>query len=117
LLVGLPAMTANEPDALDYLALFRRYAGAEGFDFGKLYLQPDDERFGLLFRQVCQLLVKPSSFNRSMPQEFPRTAHRYLGGDPKVVAHMGAPQMRHFMLSDLYDYVHLSERMGATWLR
>lgn len=106
-------MSRDDPSADDYLALFRTYgdAGAPR-DFGKLYLEPDDQRFRLLFEQICQLLAKPSRYNLEMPQEFRRTAHAYLGGDRAVVSHMRAPQMQHFMLSDLYDYVALSHRLG-----
>jgi hypothetical protein len=106
-------MSSTDPSAGDYLSLFQKYAGsAQSRDFGQLYLEPDDERFRLLFQQICHLLVKPSRYNLEMPQEFRRTAHSYLGGDGAVVAHMRAPQMRHFMLSDLYDYVALSHRLG-----
>ena len=101
------------PDARDYLNLFANYHdGAGDRDFGKAYLEPDDERYRLLFEQICRLLVKPSAFNHTMPQEFRRTARRYLAQESQTVAHMRAPEMRHFMLSDLYDYVHLCSRAG-----
>jgi hypothetical protein len=105
--------SSADPDAQDYLLLFARYHDESGvIDFGRAYLEPEDERYRLLFQQVCRLLVKSSPFNLAMPQEFRRTARLYLAGDPKTVAHMGAAQMRHFMLSDFYDYVHLCRRMG-----
>jgi hypothetical protein len=101
------------PDAQEYLKLFANYRdGAGDRDFGAAYLEPADERYRLLFEQVCRLLLKSSSFNRSMPQEFRRTARLYLDGDAKTLAHMRTPEMRHFMLSDLYDYVHLCSRAG-----
>lgn len=94
--------------AADYLALFSPYR----LDFGDAYLAPEDERYRLLFDRVCHLLVQPTPFNLAMPQEFRRTARLYLDGDEATVAHMRTAQMRHFMLSDLYDYVHFSEVMG-----
>lgn len=99
----------QNPDADDYLQLFSRY----GKDFGAAYLEPEDERYRLLFELVCKLLTKPSEFNLSMPQEFRTTASRYLGGDDATLLHMRDPLNRHFMLSDLYDYVHLRKTMGG----
>ena len=98
-----------KPDAEDYLDLFGRY----GKDFGTAYLEPEDERYRLLFDQICQLLIRPSEFNLSMPQEFRTTAQRYMAGDEATVKHMRNPQNRHFMLSDVYDYMHLREKMGG----
>jgi hypothetical protein len=103
----MPAM--NHPDADDYLSLFGRYQR----DFGPAYLDPEDERYRLLFEQVCQLLLPASAFNLSMPQEFRRTAHQWATGDTATHLHMRDPQNRHFMLSDLYDYVHLRKTMGG----
>lgn len=103
----------NSPEANDYLALFARYRDEHGaFDFGRAYLEPEDERYRLLFDQVCRLLATECPFNRELPQEFVRTARRYLRGDPATRAQMETPQMRHFMLSDLYDFVQLRSRMG-----
>lgn len=98
----------NTPDAADYLALFAPYAR----DFGDVYLSPEDERYRLLFDRVCHLLVQASTFNLAMPQEFRRTARLYLNGDAATLAHMRTAQMRHFMLSDLFDYAHLAHHMG-----
>ena len=98
----------RHPDATDYLALFGQYE----HDFGAAYLEPEDERYRLLFDQACRLLIQGSAFNLAMPQEFRRTARLYLDGDAATLAHMRVAQMRHFMLSDLYDYVHLSDAMG-----
>jgi hypothetical protein len=105
------------PDAQDYLTLFGAYQDETGaHDFGQAYLEPEDERYRLLFEQVCRFLVKSSAFNGRMPQEFRRTARLYLRGDEKTLAHMRTAEMRHFMLSDLYDYVHLCCRVGqGSW--
>lgn len=100
----------DKPDAQHYLDLFATY----GKDFGPAYLEPEDERYRLLFDQVCRLLLKASPFNLSMPQEFRTSARRYLEGDPVTLVHLRDPQNRHFMLSDLYDYVHLCQRMGGS---
>jgi hypothetical protein len=117
-------MTTATADAGDYLRLFERWhallpeaVGPDvARDFGDVYQAgTDDERFRLLFQQVCQLLVTPSPFNLAMPQEFRRTAQQWLNGDAATRAHMGEAQMRHFMLSDLHDYVHLSRAMGMGW--
>jgi hypothetical protein len=99
----------QHPDATDYLALFEPYR----LDFGEAYLEPEDERYRLLFDQICKLLMQASHFNLGMPQEFRQSASRYLAGDAATLAHLRQPQMRHFMLSDLYDYVHLCHTMGA----
>jgi hypothetical protein len=103
------------PDAPDYLALFANYKDEAGpRDLGQAYLEADHEGYRLLFEQVCRLLVKSSPFNQAMPQEFRRTARLYLAGESKTLAHLRKPEMRHFMLSDLYDYVHLCSRAGQT---
>ena len=102
----------NHPDADDYLRLFQRY----GRDFGTVYLEEPDEageRYRLLFEQVCALLLQLSSFNLAMPQEFRHTADRWVRGEAATVAQMKEPEIRHFMLSDLYDYVHLSKAAGG----
>lgn len=103
-------MSAASPTATDYLQLFERY----GKDFGPAYLAPEDERYRLLFDQICRLLVAPSSFNQAMPQEFRQAAKRYLAGEASTLAHLRDPQNRHFMLSDLHDYVHLTAHMGGS---
>lgn len=99
----------DKPAAQDYLKLFEAY----GRDFSTVYLEPEDDRYRLLFEQICHLLTQPSSFNLSMPQEFRISAERYLAGDKKTVAKLRHPQNRHFMLSDLYDYMHLRQHMGG----
>lgn len=101
------------PNVDDYLTLFAHYRAAAGArSFGSAYLEPADERYRLLFEQLCRLLVKSSPFNRAMPQEFRHTARLYLRGDRRTLDKMSHADMRHFMLSDLYDYVQLCQRMG-----
>ena len=108
------------PVADDYLRVFERWQAmlredVSPRDFGDVYKTPADERYRLLFEQICQLLILPSSFNLNMPQEFRQTARQWINGDSATVRHMGEVQNRHFMLSDLYDYVHLSRAMGTSW--
>jgi hypothetical protein len=113
----------ESPDADDYLRLFERWqtmlredVGPQlGRDFGDVYKGSDDERYRLLFEQICHLLTLVSPFNLAMPQEYRRTARQWVDGDPATLQHMGDVQNRHFMLSDLYDYVHLSKTMGVGW--
>jgi hypothetical protein len=113
----------ESPDTDDYLRLFERWqtmlredVGPQlGRDFGDVYKGSDDERYRLLFEQICHLLTLVSPFNLAMPQEFRRTARQWVDGDPATLQHMGDVQNRHFMLSDLYDYVHLSKTMGVGW--
>ena len=101
------------PDATDFLKLFAQYGTDVGKrDFGAAYLEPDDDRYRLLFEQLCRLLIKSSPFTARMPPEFRKTARLYLQGDRRTLEHMAQPEMRHFMLSDLYDYVQLCERLG-----
>jgi len=94
------------PDLDDYFALFRLYGG----DLGEAYRQPDDERYRLLFEQVCHLLLKPSAINLRLPEPFRLTAQRYLAEEPETVAQMRDPANRNFMLSDLHDILHLLRR-------
>lgn len=101
----------TKPDGDDYLALFGRYKA----DFGDVYMEPEDERFRLLFDQICKLLTQPSSFNLRLPEQFRTTAFRYLDGDAATEAHMRVAENRHFMLSDLFDYIHLAQTMGGSW--
>jgi hypothetical protein len=101
---------ADKPDLEDYMDLFNRY----GQDFGAAYLEPEDERFRFLFDQLCRLLTQPSGFNLSLPEPFRTTAHRYLAGDDLTVAHMRVAENRHFMLSDLFDYLDLRRRVGQS---
>ncbi len=98
----------NKPDLDDYMDLFNRY----GRDFGAAYLEPEDERFRFLFDQLCRLLVQPSQFNLGLPEPFRTTAHRYLAGDEITVSHMRIAENRHFMLSDLFDYIRLCRSLG-----
>jgi hypothetical protein len=98
----------DKPSLEDYMDLFSRY----GRNFGSAYLEPEDERFRFLFDQICRLLAQPSDFNLSLPEPFRTTAHRYLAADHVTVAHMRIAENRHFMLSDLFDYIDLRRRVG-----
>lgn len=102
--------------ATDYLRLFDRWQDEvradigpqQGRDFGDVYKGTDDERYRLLFEQVCRMLVQPCAFNLALPHGFRRTAQRWIDGDPATLHHMGDVQNRHFMLSDLHDWVYLN---------
>ncbi len=98
----------SKPELDDYMDLFRRY----GKDFGDAYLEPEDDRFRFLFDQILRLLSQPSAFNLTLPEPFRTTAYKYLAGDEAVIAHMKVVENRHFMLSDVYDYLHLIDKMG-----
>jgi len=93
------------PNLEDYVRLFEAY----GDDISAVYLKPNDTRYELLFEQAARLLINPSPFNNSLPAPFRITAQNYLSGDEKTVRHMNYPENRHFMLSDLYDYVMLQK--------
>ena len=97
----------DHPRAADYLQLFATH----GHDFGAVYLDTEGDRYRELFDATCRLLVDESAFNLAMPQEFRRTARQWLKGDLAKLNHMSDAQNRHFMLSDLYDYVHLRHTM------
>jgi hypothetical protein len=69
----------HPPELSDYTALFARYG-----KLSDIYMGPDDERFRLLFEQVCHLLSQPSPFNLSLPDGFVRTARQYLANDSRT---------------------------------
>lgn len=96
-------MSTLQPTLADYVHLFRTY----GEDLGSIYREPDDDRYALLFEQVVRLLVQPSAFNASLPDEFRRAARRYRAHDPDTLRHLGDPANQHFMLCDLHDLVML----------
>lgn len=98
-----------KPDLDDYFSLFQLYGG----DLSNAYLEPEDERYRLLFEQICHLLLKPSSVNLRLPAPFRVTAQRYLAGDVATLTQMRDPTNRNFMLSDLYDFLHLLRRAGG----
>lgn len=99
-------MSAPPPPTLhDYLRLFEAY----GDDISTAYLKPNDARYEFLFERAVRLLAVPSPFNADLPKPFRVTAQKYLAGDEKTVRHMGYPENRHFMLSDLYDFVMLKK--------
>lgn len=103
-----PPMSRSQPDEQDYVSLFRIY----GDDLGALYREPDDDRYALLVEQVVRLLVKPSPFNRSLPEPFRVSARRYHDGDPATVKHFGHPANCNFMLCDLHDLISLRSRVA-----
>lgn len=98
-------MTNDGPSLEDYVRLFQTY----GDDLSTIYLEPNDTRYEFLFEQAARLLVQSSSFNSTLPQPFRITARKYLSGDDKTTRHMSYPENRHFMLSDLYDFVMLKK--------
>ncbi len=95
----------DTPTLDDYVRLFEAY----GDDISAIYLKPNDTRYEFLFEQAARLLSRPSAFNDTIPKPFRVTAKNYLAGDEKTVRHMGYPENRHFMLSDLYDFVMLQK--------
>lgn len=95
-----------KPDLDDYFSLFEMYGG----DLGQAYLAPEDDRYRLLFEQVCHLLVRPSDVNLRLPEPFRATAERYLAGEQTIVRRMRDPSNRNFMLSDLADFLHYLRR-------
>lgn len=99
------------PELDDYIELFELY----GKDLGEAYMEPADERYRFLFEQLCRLLSQPSQFNLTLPKPFVSTAHRYLAGDEGTLAKLSDPEVRHFMLSDLHDYVELQARISGRW--
>jgi hypothetical protein len=87
----------------DYVHLFRAY----GEDAGSIYREPDDDRYTLLFELVVRMLIRPSPFNRSLPEQFQIAARRYHAGNRAAVEHLSNPANRHFMLCDLHDLIML----------
>lgn len=102
-------MPLAPPTLDDYVRLFEPY----GEDISAVYLKPNDTRYEFLFEQAARMLARPSEFNAGLPRPFIITAQKYLAGDPKTVRHMGYPENRHFMLSDLYDLVMLKKAQHA----
>lgn len=96
-------MSKSLPELIDYVQLFQMY----GDDLGALYQEPEDDRYVFLFEQAARLLVRPSSFNLSLPLPFRRAASKYLAGDPTTIRHLSDPANRHFMLCDLHDLIML----------
>ena len=93
----------------DYGALLRLY----GDGLSDAYRAPDDERYRLLFDQLCRLLVKSSPFNLEIPAPFRLTAQRYLNEDAATRQQMDQAENRNFMVSDLADFIELKRRMAA----
>lgn len=99
----------NGPGVTDYLKLFRLY----GEDLSSIYMESDDLRYKLLFEQVIALLVKPSKFNRTIPQPFKDTARNYAAGHAATLKHFEDPGNRNFMMSDLHDFVVLKAKVAG----
>lgn len=93
----------DAPTLEDYVRLFLRY----GEDMGSIYLEPEDDRYALLFEQLIRLLTTPSAYTLSLPEPFRRTAHRWRDQDPDTARQLSDPANRHFMLCDVHDYVML----------
>jgi hypothetical protein len=101
-------MSGSQPDERDYSSLFRIY----GDDLGSLYRDPDSDRYALLFEQVVRLLIKPSPFNRSLPESFRVAARRYHDGDPSAAEHLRHRASHHLVLCDLHDLISLRSRVA-----
>jgi hypothetical protein len=101
-------MSRSQPDERDDSSLFRIH----GDDLGSLYRDPDSDRYALLFEQVVRLLIKPSPFNRSLPESFRVAARRYHDGDPATVKHLRHRANHHFMPCDLHDLISLRSRVA-----
>jgi len=95
----------NPPQLEDYVRLFESY----GEDMNSIYLKSNDSRYEFLFQQATRLLAQHSAFNATIPAPFRVTAQNYINGDEQTVRHMNYPENRHFMLSDLYDFVMLKK--------
>lgn len=93
----------------DYAALLRLY----GDGLSEAYMAPNDERYRLLFDQLCRLLVKSSPFNLEIPAPFRVTAQRYLNEDEATRRQMDRAENRNFMVSDLADFIELKRLMAA----
>lgn len=100
------------PDSEDYLHCFDMY----GKDIRTIYLEEDDVRYEFLFVRILRLLIQSSPFNLKIPDPFKVTARKYLHGDPETRAHMNVAENRHFMLSDLYDFVVLHHKLKSRTL-
>ncbi|WP_045825333.1 hypothetical protein [Teredinibacter turnerae] len=97
-------MSRSLPELEDYVRLFHIY----GKDLGSIYKEESEsDPYFLLFEQIVALLLKPSSFNLSLPEQFRKVAHRYHRGDEATLFHMGDSDNRHFMLCDLHDLIML----------
>lgn len=92
----------------DYLRLFEPYE-AQLRDF-KVRDVKYGGRFALLFRQVVNLLVRPSVINDQLPRTFIEVARRFLDNHRDTVMHFSYEDNRHFYLSDLMDWLQHQER-------
>ena len=101
-------MSTERPELGDYLKLFELYEGK--LDFTIKGTKGGDYSF--IFEQVIRLLLKPSSFNDSLPEPYLAVAERYAFAESATVAHFKYNENKQFFLSDLYDslMLYLSER-------
>lgn len=95
------------PDVEDYIHCFEIY----GEEIKTIYLDHEDGKYEFLFERILRLLIQSSPFNLEIPAPFRITAKKYLSGDPETRAYMNNPEKRNFMLSDLYDFVVLQQRI------
>ncbi len=102
-------MSRELPELEDYVRLFSVY----GKDLGTIYTHEDNKQQGksdpyaFLFEQLIKLLIKPSSFNLSLPKSFRIAAHRYHRGDKASLKHLQNVDNRNFLLCDLHDFIML----------
>ena len=86
------------PTARHYFRILDAYSDAL-----REAVEPRGNRFEFAFEQVMRLLVRPSSFNDTLPAPFLDVAHRYGAGDRATLKHFGYDENRQFFLGDLYD--------------
>jgi len=92
-------LSTEQPELDDYLKLFQLYEGK--LDFTVKGTRGGDYSF--IFEQVMRLLLKPSAFNRTLPEPFISVSERYAFSDAATVAHFRYNENKQFFLSDLYD--------------
>ncbi|MGB0659716.1 MAG: hypothetical protein ACPGNV_05995 [Mangrovicoccus sp.] len=97
-------MSQENPTLDDYLRIFAQY----GEEVQAIYMEPPDDRYELLFERMIRLLIKPSQFNLTLPEEFRIFASQYRAGDADVVRQLEDRDTRHFMLSEVHDYIMLT---------
>ena len=92
-------LSSEQPELNDYIKLFRLYEGK--LDFTIKGTKGGDYTF--IFEQVVRLLLKPSPFNRTLPEPFISVAERYAFSDVATVTHFRYNENKQFFLSDVYD--------------
>jgi hypothetical protein len=94
-------LSTEQPELDDYLKLFRLYEGKLDFTIKGT----KDGDYSFIFEQVMRLLLKPSPFNRTLPEPFISVAERYAFGDEATLAHFRYNENKQFFLSDVYDSI------------